>query len=535
MNVEPATDKMIHRKPGRSKLVILIHGIRTEAAWHQVVRRILEEQTDVTVVPLKYAYFNVFQFVCPFFTRRAVIQTLEWKLRAALDHYPESDLIIVAHSFGTYAISEILRHHPDIKPQGLLLCGSIIPAQFRWDQLRIKASVLNECGYKDIWPVLATALTWGFGPSGTTGFGSPGVRDRFHPCTHSEFFSETFVRENWVPWIRGGCCNERLVDNHAPSVPWVWSILAAMPFKWVVLALVLLIPLFYKRISTEIRVPTSTADAVGHVISTYKQLSSYQDRSELLVRLSLSESTHLDLRGECDFAFQKPCGVSMRLKLHYPNDSVWALFQVLTPTVHRVNETATFSITANDKSAILYYHEGGQYMVFSTSTCLEVLGDRPNADITKHIFVALFKSYSFLTENAVELRRRIAPGEGYRSRADHDGKLKLNWIYRFLGPENGVGASVVARAPNDIQVGILVDGWKIMKEEADLAPLFRAAGAKEDSQQLVGLLQQFAILKSANCEITHTNILLNAKLDAELFRPERPPNAVEVTSFEFIP
>jgi hypothetical protein len=135
----------------------------------------------------------------------------------------------------------------------------------------------------------------------------------------------------------------------------------------------------------------------------------------------------------------------------------------------------------------------------------------------------------------LELKRRIAPAQGYRPRADQSGKVELNWKYRLGGPENGVAQTPAARAPNDLDVGVLVDGWMIVKEHADLAPLFRAAGSKQESKQLVALVQLFPNLNSASCELSHTNIRLNGKLQPEMFSPERPLNATEVISFNFIP
>jgi Leucine Rich repeats (2 copies) len=51
------------------------------------------------------------------------------------------------------------------------------------------------------------------GPSGRFGFGTPGVRDRFHDFGRGGFFQEKFVRDFWLPWFR----NAEFVKSKAPQ------------------------------------------------------------------------------------------------------------------------------------------------------------------------------------------------------------------------------------------------------------------------------------------------------------------------------
>jgi hypothetical protein len=115
----------------------------------------------------------------------------------------------------------------------LILCGAILPTDFRWDQIQnsVETDIINDCGIKDIRPVLAQSTTVGYGPSGRFGFGTPGVRDRFHDFGHGGFFEEKFVRESWLPWFRSG----DFVKSKAPPPSGAhWHILTTIQIKWLV-------------------------------------------------------------------------------------------------------------------------------------------------------------------------------------------------------------------------------------------------------------------------------------------------------------
>jgi hypothetical protein len=98
--------------------------------------------------------------------------------------------------------------------------------------------VLNDCGTKDIWPVLARAVTWGFGPTGTFGFGDPRVHDRYHEKTHGEYFDGKFVRTYWAPYIAEGKIISTDWEKTRPTPPFWMSLLAALaPIRWLLVAL----------------------------------------------------------------------------------------------------------------------------------------------------------------------------------------------------------------------------------------------------------------------------------------------------------
>jgi hypothetical protein len=222
-----------------TEVVLLIHGIRDFAEWQDMVSTVLTEIPNIEVCPLKYGRFDAFRFWFPIWTRGAPVTKLLWRIREARDSFSNAKLSVIAHSFGTYAIGKILKDNPDVHLHRLILCGAILPSDCRWDQIPrgVETPIINDCGIKDIWPVLATSTTFGYGPSGRFGFGTPGVRDRYHSFGHGGFFNKEFVRRFWLPWFQRG----ELVRSETPAPSGLrWHILTVFQLKWLTVILCIL-------------------------------------------------------------------------------------------------------------------------------------------------------------------------------------------------------------------------------------------------------------------------------------------------------
>jgi pimeloyl-ACP methyl ester carboxylesterase len=143
-------------EPTFQEAVLLIHGIRDFGEWEQMVSSILEEP-GTRVLPLSYGRFDAVRFWFPIWTRDAPVKKLLRRIRDAHVRFPKAKLSVIAHSFGTYAIGKILRENPDIRLHRLILCGAIIPSEFRWDQIphSVEKEIINDCGIRDIWRYLA--------------------------------------------------------------------------------------------------------------------------------------------------------------------------------------------------------------------------------------------------------------------------------------------------------------------------------------------------------------------------------------------
>jgi hypothetical protein len=149
---------------------------------------------------------------------------------------------VFAHSFGTFILAQVLLHNARFKFNRIILCGSIIPDSFDWDRVQDQIlftgdkrdAIINECGIFDVWPVLASSCTWGYGATGTYGFGVYNVRDRFHEFRHSDFFKTDFILSNWVPAVQGLPIDFSKTDAAPEGLePKLFSYLR-LPLRWII-------------------------------------------------------------------------------------------------------------------------------------------------------------------------------------------------------------------------------------------------------------------------------------------------------------
>jgi hypothetical protein len=261
-------------------LVVLVHGIRTGGKWIRRLKRILESEAACVVEPAGYGFFDVFRFLLPGPTRKVAVETVKWKLLHAIDRHKQRPLIVVAHSFGTFCITEILKDSPQIRPARLLFCGSIVAQEFRWDSLSQMAPergmhVVNECGARDVWPPLAHSVTFGYGSSGTGGFQVQGVEDRYHDLGHGGYFTREFVQQFWVPFIKDGTITPSKYEEEMPEAPWWISILGLRPIfpwlMWFVLALVGCAVVFGTGLLTPLIRPPAQSPEIASMVAAVAQ------------------------------------------------------------------------------------------------------------------------------------------------------------------------------------------------------------------------------------------------------------------------
>ncbi|HUX91727.1 MAG TPA: alpha/beta fold hydrolase [Gallionellaceae bacterium] len=217
----------------RENIVVLIHGIMTHAVWQERLMAKLKSEADIVAFPIGYDFLDILRFWCPFFTRKGPIDKVLHQLRVLRSEHPNADISAVAHSFGTYIMSQILLDNTDIKIHRIQLCGSIISRNFQWDQLkgRIKGIVVNDAGSRDYWPVFASLFSWGYGASGTFGFKNVLVKDRFYDCGHSDFFEDEHMRKYWIPLLIDGQVVPSDWSQSRPSPNVVISFLNWLPLK----------------------------------------------------------------------------------------------------------------------------------------------------------------------------------------------------------------------------------------------------------------------------------------------------------------
>lgn len=262
-------------------IVLLLHGIRTQAEWVSKAASILNAECNITAKPIKYGYFDLVRFLLPIpYFRNKAIERIASLINDAFSGNPKH-VSIIAHSFGTYILSRILQQNPYIRFHRTILCGGIIPEHYEWANVTHKLETdtekhwhaINDCGMRDIWPVMAKTATWGFGPSGRFGFGHTRVKDRYFNFGHSDFFQENFIIKYWVPYLCHGTIVEGNLDR-ATTPLWA-SLITIIQIKY--LALLLLVAVFISLIihfctpTTEQCNPINTGittSIIGHRIVT---------------------------------------------------------------------------------------------------------------------------------------------------------------------------------------------------------------------------------------------------------------------------
>lgn len=190
------------------RVVYLLHGIRTNAHWMEPLGLLLQSEGFV-VAPDRYGYFNVFSFINPFNGKReGKIDRAHKEIKRVFDRYPGAEISIISHSFGTWLLSEVMKRER-FDFSRIVLCGSVVKEEFDWGQFKNldRPRVVNECGVRDVWPILAKVIGNGYGAAGSFGFHGTYVKNRYHNVGHSGFFDIRFWNRFWIPFLRHGELN----------------------------------------------------------------------------------------------------------------------------------------------------------------------------------------------------------------------------------------------------------------------------------------------------------------------------------------
>src|SRR5262249_26913534 len=164
--------------------------------------------------PLNYGRFNLLKFLAPVpFFRRWAIREVWDDIRIIKNKYPDAKLSVIAHSFGTYIVSQLIKRNFDLKAHRIIFCGSVVSYRFWFGDFEARFAdptlkvdpILNDVGTRDIWPAIAESITWGYGSTGTYGFRRPVAKDRWHNgAGHGHFLTAEFCTKYWVPFLQSG-------------------------------------------------------------------------------------------------------------------------------------------------------------------------------------------------------------------------------------------------------------------------------------------------------------------------------------------
>lgn len=219
-------------------IIVSLHGIRTDGAWQTKFRYHLGNIPNVSVVPLGYGFFSVLGLLGPF--RKKPVEDVEKKIQDIRTNNQNADVVMVAHSFGTYIVSRLLIKNQTLNIKRLLMCGSVVRRNYEWEKLPAqynRGTVINEVGTRDLYPVLASAGTFGYGATGRFGFQGPRVYDRFFDFGHSDFFDDSHFQKYWKPFILDGIVIESDWDHKRTPSSWGVGLLTMWPGMLLTLAL----------------------------------------------------------------------------------------------------------------------------------------------------------------------------------------------------------------------------------------------------------------------------------------------------------
>ena len=198
-------------------VVILVHGIRTHAQWMHRITPALRD-AGFEVVLTNYDRMDSLKFwLCTPRIRNKVIQRVYTDIRQARQDYPEPcRLSFIAHSFGTFIVTHVLKMAFDFRAFRVLFCGSVVPYRFEFEQIRgrFEPPLINEVATKDVWSALAQSVTWRYKASGVHGFRRPRIVDRLHAgFGHGDCLTSCFCREYWIPFLKDGSLVETTVSS----------------------------------------------------------------------------------------------------------------------------------------------------------------------------------------------------------------------------------------------------------------------------------------------------------------------------------
>lgn len=199
-----------------SRVVVLLHGIRTRGVWQKKVTPALSAAGFIPY-PLDYGRFGTPSLL----NRWKRARTVEW-LHHELDHLRREaraeKVSVIAHSFGTYMLGAVLEKYRQHRFDKLILLGSILDRAYRWkeklEDWRV-GFVHNEYGTQDEWPRRAARVVRDAGDSGSLGFleEHPRLHNEKHAYGHSDYFTLGHCTSFWLPVLRRHLPEPRCVSR----------------------------------------------------------------------------------------------------------------------------------------------------------------------------------------------------------------------------------------------------------------------------------------------------------------------------------
>ena len=287
-------------------VVLTLHGIRDLGGWQDRARDLIEAKIpNSKCLKVDYDWFDPLSFLSPFpSSRLGPYQNFHKRYENAKKRYPNAKISVVAHSFGTFLVGELLKQNPNAIFHRIILAGSVLKRDYNWKKVRSRfgvgvaqpnPSVMNEKGNKDPWPTVASIVHWRYGKAGSIRFingdDDIGILEKDYEGGHGVFLTDDHITHYWLPFLQGDnvpSCNARpreqlsFVERAFKTIPglsWlvripVMTMQIAISFWWLSLPLLLCWMIFVpspegKVLSaTKIVVNKPTEDEVWESIRT---------------------------------------------------------------------------------------------------------------------------------------------------------------------------------------------------------------------------------------------------------------------------
>jgi pimeloyl-ACP methyl ester carboxylesterase len=236
----------INKELNARHLVILVHGFNTYASWMHDVEYVLRKH-GFHPAKTYYGYLGPVRLLTFPFLRNSAKDRLREQIVAAIlsftrrNGYVPDKVSVIAHSFGAWVLTEVLREDPYLKLHRVILCGGLLREDYDFIEIRDQFNhpILNHVGTRDPWPAIGARAGWGFGRIRARGLISPYVLNCWHEnFAHSDFLSPSFFKHYCIPFLEG----KSLPIADKPQNPPVWvRAVSVLPIRWFLLALPLVV------------------------------------------------------------------------------------------------------------------------------------------------------------------------------------------------------------------------------------------------------------------------------------------------------
>ncbi|PKG38002.1 response regulator [Psychromonas sp. Urea-02u-13] len=208
-----ATKEVAVEKKEAMRIIYSIHGIMTFGEWQTDFDNHLidKNRNEIIHVKFQYNFFPIISFLIPYF-RKTEVNSFVKELLDLQSQYPNSEVDVIAHSFGTYILKQAAEEMSLISSPNFnrfILCGSVLKPKFPFSDLINKYTlngILNECALSDFPLILSHSVAWGLGMGGRVGFKGTyvdAVKNQYREGGHSSFFNKKTFDE-WLLYLDTG-------------------------------------------------------------------------------------------------------------------------------------------------------------------------------------------------------------------------------------------------------------------------------------------------------------------------------------------